>query len=542
MSSVIKSLTQQELLEALKKVDRASDMLPPREDDKVAGRIAPRFTEGIRARIADDEYQVRPATFVPVPKRALTTRPAAIVSLRDRIVLEALVERTRKKITKFLAPPDTTIWPRADNTSPSWDTFQRAPLSSGGGYVASADVAGFYESVDHRSLALILTDAGVSAGLVSALRDHLTQVMGTSRGLPQGVESSDSLATLYLAPVDGALQRLDIEFWRHGDDYRLIGSSYAEAQKVVFHLEQAARAEGLLLNSGKLGIESFNKYRRNLRDIDRATAEFHEKMRQAREEALYDATDEALADVIDRAGIDEDMQWRFWYHHTVTKPEMIRTLGPSLAPKPVEVVAAMFEDLMRDDPDEELPPTLLHARLTFCLRRLAGAKANVALPHIGSLLVKHPDHAQDLANYMLAFLDSDPDKVVAACQFALTTKVHLLDWERAWIYRVLSRVARLAHTRIIREAEAVAQSDAYSWIARAEALRLLARRGCLSKDVALRTISRAPEAIAGDLAGVVAIMEPAPWAKRFLDGSRQDALHAVVVDAVREKMRSESSA
>jgi hypothetical protein len=81
-------------------------------------------------------------------------------------------------------------------------------------------------------------------------------LMGTSRGLPQGVETSDSLATLYLSPVDGTLQRTGLTFWRHGDDFRIWAATYPEALAAIFELEQALRSHGLLLNAGKLEVKA----------------------------------------------------------------------------------------------------------------------------------------------------------------------------------------------------------------------------------------------------------------------------------------------
>jgi hypothetical protein len=91
----MKSLTPEELAAALRRVDRTNDMLPPRADDKVADRIATRFVEGLHARTSSGEYECALAATVPVPKRQLTTRPAAVLSLKDRVVFEALAARMR---------------------------------------------------------------------------------------------------------------------------------------------------------------------------------------------------------------------------------------------------------------------------------------------------------------------------------------------------------------------------------------------------------------------------------------------------------------
>ena len=538
--SALAGLSGDQFLGALARVERANDMLPPREDDKVAGRIASRYVEGLLARIAAGQYKCSPCWFVPVPKRVLTTRPAAVATLRDRVVFEALVQESRPRIAKFLVSSDAVLWPRADESRPVWNDFERAPTDMGGGYVVSADVAGYYESVDHNRLMLSLADAGVSKALRSAMVRQLGELMGDDRGLPQGVQTSDTLATLYLTPVDSALQRAGITFWRHGDDYRLWAPNYPEALKAIFELEQALRRRGLLLSSGKLKVYTMGRYGKILNDVDQATMQFRETMREAREKALLEATDEELMTAIQNAGIDEDMQWRFWYHQTVDLDEMLKALAPSLTPKPIEIVAEMFRDLVGKQSKDALPANIAHARLTFCLRRLARAKSPDALPWIGELLVTRPDETQDLANYMLALISVDPGKVVAASQYALTNKAHLLDWERAWIYRVLSRAAGLVHGSVLAEAQRVAGSDNYGWLARVEAVRLLSRAQRLSGALAAQVTRGAPECFQGDLVGIIAMAEaPKNWAAKYLDGARQDALQAVVIDAVRAKVTQE---
>jgi reverse transcriptase-like protein len=532
----IAGLTRDQLLSALNRVEHANDMLPPREDDKVAGRIGPSFVEGVLARIASGDYRCAGAAFVPVPKRALTTRPAAVSTLRDRVVLEALVDLARPNITRHLVSAEVLLWPRADETLPVWNEFERVPLGKGGGYVVSADVAGFYESIHHDRLKVSLADAGVDSDLRSAITAVLHDLMADDRGLPQGVQASDPLATLYLTQVDSELQRSGITFWRHGDDFRLWGATYPDALAAIFELEQALRRRGLLLSAGKLNVDRLSKYSLALSDVDLASERFRGTMKEAREQALLKATPEELIKAAEDAGIDEDMQWRFFYHQTMGMPEMLEMLAPSLTPGPVEIVVEMFKEVVSKT-KSDLPGHIAHARLTFCLRRLARAKAPDALPWVGDLLVRRPDEAQELANYMLALISVDPQTIVAACQYALTNTGHLLDWERAWIYRVLSRAANLVAVPILGKARQIAESDSFNWLARVEATRLLARSGLLTQGTALNIARTAPECFQGDLAGIIAMVEkPNNWAAKYLDGARQDALQATVIDGVREKI------
>lgn len=541
-SEAVRGLQAEQLRAALKSVEKINDMLPPREDDKIADRIANRFIEGLHARTSNGQYRCEPAAFVPVPKRRLTTRPAAVLALQDRVVFEALVALARPKIAKHLVSDDCVLWPRADQSRPKFEDFERRPTLNGGGFVITADIAGFYESIDHRRLDLVLADAGIPSTVRDGIIQQLGEIMKDNRGLPQGVTSSDSLATVYLSTVDSALQRAGLAFWRHGDDYRVWAANYPDALGAMFQLEQAIRAGGLLLNTGKLLLEPLADYTKKRNDIDEASAKFRERMKAAREQALSEATEEELLKAAQDAEVDEDMQYRFFYSGTASLEELLESLAPSLMPKPIEIVVEMFTNLMKGEPDENLPATIAHARLTFSIRRLAHAKSPAALPWVGKLLVTRGDEVQDLANYMLAMIKAEPQKVVAACQYALTNKVHMLDWERAWIYRTLSRRADLVNRSILSQAREVAESDARNWLARVEAVRLLARAGKLLKTTAMQVADNAPACFKGDLAGIIAMIEsPDSWTSKYLDGARQDALAAVVIDAVRAKANSQDS-
>src|SRR3712207_7602021 len=55
-----------------------------------------RFVEYIRKQIEDGTYEPDPACFVQVPKAGLSSRPAALLTLTDRVVFEALLDIVRR--------------------------------------------------------------------------------------------------------------------------------------------------------------------------------------------------------------------------------------------------------------------------------------------------------------------------------------------------------------------------------------------------------------------------------------------------------------
>lgn len=533
-------LTEAELRAALVRINGTSDMLPPREDDKVAGRIADGFARGLEARIVDGSYTPVAARFVPVPKQGLSTRPAAIVALRDRVVLEAWVERARPRIERRLLPGDTVLWPRGTSRAPAFNELDSKPLATGGGYIVFGDVAGFYESVIHSQLGIELANAGVATEAIDAIIDHLGKIMGSGRGLPQGVASSDSLATLYLAPVDASLREAGVTFWRHGDDYRIAAPTWPEVMQFAHIFEAALRRSGLLANSRKLQAMHFSKYAEQDTDLDRATVDFRSRMEAARLASLETMDDDELAALVADVGLDEDIQWRYFYHHNLSLQELKDALAPSLTPQAMEIIEAMFRDVVSSSTG--LPPELRHARLVYCLRRMAAAKSPAALAHAGDLLLTRADETQDVCNYLLSLVGQDGAAVAAACQYALTNSRYLTDWQQAWILRVLSRCTAHASSGLLAGLERAVEVDSTGWLSRIEMARVLAASGRLARNTAIHLNAHCGEALKVDLLGVIAAHEDRlDWAGPFLEGAiASDDLARVVITAVREKSRQGS--
>jgi len=538
------ALAGRSLLDDLKRVGRTNDMLPPREDDKVAGRIPRRFVEALALNVREGTYDPSPASLVYVPKTRFATRPAALLTLADRVIFEALVEPMRSKIEAFLVAGDVVFWPRGVATDKRWDEFETAPLASGGGHVVVADVAGFYESIDYAQLRRVLVSAGVSIANAEALEEFLRSVMKSGKGLPQGVSTSDPLATVYLASADAAVRRTGADYWRHGDDIRMTAATMAEARRLINVLEAALRQSGLLLNAAKLRVMRYGTYADHHADLARARNNFRLRLLEAREEAIRKSEEpEILEELMNAAGIDEDMQWGFWYHHNVDIDEVLEALNQHIAPSILEVQREMFRDAMRRRPGsaDGLSHELWHARVAYCLRRFAAARSTAALSHAGDLLVRYPEKTQFVANYLLSLVDEEPDRVTQAVEHGLANSEFLLGWQRGWLYRVLSRVAPQVAEETLVEAAQVMWSQDEDWLARIEAARLLGVLGPLTAEDVNSLHRNAPEAFRTDLFAIAAELEgSAAWARAFLDGAKQDAVNAVVIDGVRSKQAQQT--
>lgn len=228
-----------------------SDMLPVGPGDGLEATPAAKYLATLGSALLDGSHRVTPALQLAVPKRGFGTRPAALAALPDRILYAALTRALVPAIESALPDKNVVVWPRAIHSPPAWDEFERAALDAQPNFILTADVAGFYESIDHGLLVERLSKVGAPSEPTRALASLLQSLMGSARGLPQGLAPSDPLASAYLSQVDEMLVRDKIDFVRHGDDYRFPADSIGHARYIGQRLHQHLRAVGLLPNSEK---------------------------------------------------------------------------------------------------------------------------------------------------------------------------------------------------------------------------------------------------------------------------------------------------
>ncbi len=77
-----------------------NDLLPSRLEDKVGGELGKEFVAHLERMINEEKYSPVTASFVHVPKPGFATRPAALLTLADRVIYEALVSAVKPAIEK----------------------------------------------------------------------------------------------------------------------------------------------------------------------------------------------------------------------------------------------------------------------------------------------------------------------------------------------------------------------------------------------------------------------------------------------------------
>lgn len=239
-------------------------------------------------------YTASDAHKIYIPKASRTLRTIPVLSVRDRIVYQAIGNIIIRKATSDISvvanrhvfahvpqPHDSlfTLMPWRKQFRGFTRNYERI-WKQGNRWVVEADIASFYASVDHQLLIDLIKDRWIDDDTFLSLLSvclkrwtiHEDGPQLTS-GLPQGYETSDLLSTIFLLPVDEALiQRYN--YLRYVDDFRILTSSRDAASKALVTLDLALKSRSLILQTRKTGIDEVanfddekNKLRRKLSRI-----------------------------------------------------------------------------------------------------------------------------------------------------------------------------------------------------------------------------------------------------------------------------------
>ena len=531
MSSPYQTVVEKlDLKGALTRGSEPNDLLLPRAEDKVRGEVGNRFLKALRRDLERGTYDPVRAYTVRVAKSSHGTRPAALLTLNDRVVYEAIVATLRPRIEQYLLGDAIVFWPRGFPSEKAWLRFEHAAAPEDKQYVVVADIAGFYESIDHQRLAERLIRATGQLNEVEALTAFLRDVMGCARGLPQGLEPSDPLATAYLGELDFAMVREGFAYYRHGDDIRIPSETYDRAREAIYALETRAREGALLLNGDKTKILRAKTYKKELQSIEDTLADTRSRVLEGKLAALQDDPEE-LAAAIDLANM-EQLGWDFFYHGRISLHDVIEELRPTLEPSEVEVAEKLFADTWKRRPGRptELASAEFHQRLVASLVRLAAGRSEKGLAKCGAILTEYPEKSEVVCSYLLALAEMAPQEVAAQAAKALDVDRFGTEWEAAWALRVLAAVAQEIPSDLQERIRELIASPFDSWFSAVEAARVLGVRGELKQEVLVRLWNSCPPVFRADLLVAVGSMpSDVDWAQRFVSAVKDDRIHEVVL-------------
>jgi len=132
-------------------------------------------------------------------------------------------------------------------------------------FVVDADIASYFDRVDHRLLLHRLAARPLGPAIEALLRSWVkaqvwdgTRIAPLRSGVPQGSPISPLLANFYLEDFDRHLEESGRKLVRYADDFLVLAKTPDEAQQALLQTETLLAAEHLRLNEEKTRIVDFD--------------------------------------------------------------------------------------------------------------------------------------------------------------------------------------------------------------------------------------------------------------------------------------------
>jgi hypothetical protein len=224
--------------------------------------------------IQANTYRPSQAHKLYLPKSSRTLRTIPLLSTRDRIVYQAMGNViVEEAIPNLSVLSDRHIFahlPQDNNSlfaTKSWErqfaNFSRKYeqiWKEGNKWVVESDISAFYSTINHQLLTELIRERWIADEVFLKMLNICLSTWSPhekgpelGNGLPQGYETSDLLATLFLLPIDEKMI-INYRYIRYVDDIRILTSDPSVASKALVSLDLELQARALILQTKKTAI------------------------------------------------------------------------------------------------------------------------------------------------------------------------------------------------------------------------------------------------------------------------------------------------
>ncbi|TRW45309.1 reverse transcriptase domain-containing protein [Georgenia yuyongxinii] len=394
--------------------------LPPDLVNYALHRNAPQVSDWLATTL---RREIRPSRhdIILAKKAPRGSRPLPFMALEDRLLYRAVVSPLRDAL------PNSRV-------SIEYESFLKAPLEVDRcEYVLKADIAGFYQYIDHeRLIDEVIAQTGDDLAVGAAV-EFIQGSSGRRFGLPQMSQPSDTLADCYIDPIQRNLLRHEYPTFRYVDDFRVACTDYEHALGALELLERSAFSLGLILNDSKTLTPSVETYEQSLNTVKQAEEELFSRL-----EGTIEGFFLLTSGYGDQA--DDDRELLPWLPG-LEDDEVDSAPGTAGAPNDVQVAAANHVLTMWDD-DQRANVVWTSGTWAVLLRKafavLAsdaadnGANHSMTVGLATNLLIYEPHLTHELVNYLTALGQAETDLVSKIVDEAAAKHV-LSPWQLLWL-------------------------------------------------------------------------------------------------------------
>lgn len=235
-------------------------------------------------------YEASPIRRIELPKTPALSRPYSVLSIRDQIVYQAIVNlvaerfHPRVKHRHFDSSFSHVYAGRTSKTFyRSWQTCRREysrkarrAYSWGLTTTATFDIAACYDTISHAAVDRSLAALDFDHTFREAFRRFLGAwtvsegcVGPLDSGIPQGPAASGIVAELVLEAFDAEFEKKlePVEYLRYVDDIRLLGRDERLLMELLWRFERVGRGLGLHPQPSKVDIHRITDISAELKSI-----------------------------------------------------------------------------------------------------------------------------------------------------------------------------------------------------------------------------------------------------------------------------------
>jgi hypothetical protein len=324
--------------------------------------LFPSYNLGLRENLRDlisdvrtGQFKPDPTTVVYQPKQSGVLRPLTLLSLRDLIVYQALLNYIAVRFE-----PEQKLYGLkkcfgalfAGKNSPffyrSWKVcygeYNRAlsaAFKSGNTYLADFDLVSFYELIDHNLLKKHLSrrigNPDLLELLFCCLEGWTADVAGEHlrHGVPQGPEPLAFLAECFLLRFD-ALKFRAVHYLRYVDDIKLLAKDEVPLRRALLRLDLCSKELGLVPQAQKIKCRKINNLGEILKSVPSglASAASWAPSGRATQRQLLKLLRRSMTWKGRRWMINDVTRFRFALNRLRPRKDVLRRIAPLLVQRP----------------------------------------------------------------------------------------------------------------------------------------------------------------------------------------------------------------